>query len=177
MRPEDQRTPQPHYAVIPRTLIFLTRGTQVLLLRGAPDKRLWANQYNGIGGHMEPGESPLQCAQRELAEETGLEDVPLTLRGVIHVTLPTPPGVLLFVFTGTCQTGQESRASEEGTAVWVELADLPKLPLVEDLPVLLPRILDPNAPLQYGRYIVTDTGLQITFDEPTWPGGPHPPRA
>jgi len=44
------------YAIIPRTLIFITRegpsGLEVLLIKGAPTKRLWANRYNGVGGHV-----------------------------------------------------------------------------------------------------------------------------
>ena len=36
------------YTVIPRTLVFITRSDCVLLLRGSPQKRIWANQYNGI---------------------------------------------------------------------------------------------------------------------------------
>ena len=41
------------FTVIPRTLVFITRGDHVLLLRGSAQKRIWANKYNGIGGHIE----------------------------------------------------------------------------------------------------------------------------
>ena len=51
--------------LIPRTLIFLTCRDLVLLLKGAPHKRLWANRYNGIGGHIERGEDVLTAAQRD----------------------------------------------------------------------------------------------------------------
>ena len=44
------------YAVIPRTLVFITRADCVLLLRGSAQKRIWANKYNGIGGHIERDE-------------------------------------------------------------------------------------------------------------------------
>ena len=39
--------------LIPRVLIFLTRGESILLLKGATTKRLWADKYNGIGGHAD----------------------------------------------------------------------------------------------------------------------------
>ena len=63
------------YAAVPRTLTFLLRGDEVLLLRGAPGKGRWARRLNGIGGHVEPGESVLAGALREVREETGLDAV------------------------------------------------------------------------------------------------------
>ena len=57
--PKEQR-----YQFVPRVLVFLTCGDEVLLLKGAPTKRVWPNQYNGLGGHIERGESVLEAAQR-----------------------------------------------------------------------------------------------------------------
>jgi 8-oxo-dGTP diphosphatase len=161
MRPEDQRT-APRYTIVPRTLVFLTRGDQLLLLKGAPHKRLWADQYNGLGGHVERGETPLTAARREVREEAGLEVKELDLRAIIHVTLPEPPGVMLFVFLGEAPQG-EPRASEEGAPIWVKQNALEELPLVEDLPLLLPRILSPG-PRIFGDYRVTEDGLDIHFE-------------
>ena len=49
------------------TLLFVIRDGQVLLI----DKKrgLGAGKINGPGGHIEPGESPLECAIRETREE------------------------------------------------------------------------------------------------------------
>ena len=64
----DQGVSSDRYQLIPRTLIFLTRGESVLLLKGAPNKRIWANRYNGVGGHIERGEDAHTAARRELLE-------------------------------------------------------------------------------------------------------------
>jgi 8-oxo-dGTP diphosphatase len=162
MRPEDQRSATERYTVTARTLVFLTRGSKVLLLKGAQDKRLWADKYNGIGGHLEPAESPYASALRELHEETGLAVETLELRGIVHVTLPQPPGVVLFVFVGEAPCG-DTMASEEGTPEWVEISGIEGLPLVEDLPELLPRVLVEGS-MTFAHYTFDDDGLHIRFD-------------
>ena len=60
------------FSVVPRSLIFLFNDQdQVLLIKGSPEKHIWADKYNGLGGHIEPGEDILEGALRELAEESG----------------------------------------------------------------------------------------------------------
>lgn len=137
----DQGADKRRYSVIPRTLIFLTRDDKVLLLKGAPQKRLWANLYNGVGGHIEPGEDVLTAARRELCEETGLEPDDLRLRGIILVDTETNPGIGVFVLSGRCSRG-EPLPSREGLLEWVDGDDLYSYPLVEDLYTLLPRLLE-----------------------------------
>ncbi len=135
----EQGVSRARYTLVPRVLIFVRRGTRVLLLKGAPDKRLWAGKYNGLGGHVEPGEDLLSAARRELAEEAGLE-ADLRLCGTVIVDTGQTPGVGLFVFAGEW-TGGEPRPSAEGRLEWVETSAVSSLPCVEDLPVLLDAVL------------------------------------
>jgi 8-oxo-dGTP diphosphatase len=137
----DQGVSKDRYSVIPRTLIFLTRGDSVLLLKGSPTKRLWANQYNGVGGHIEPGEDVLTSARREFCEETGLEPDSLWLCGVVIVDTGQNPGIGIYVLRGECNTG-EPLLSKEGALEWISTKDLARIRMVEDLPVLLPHVLN-----------------------------------
>jgi 8-oxo-dGTP diphosphatase len=53
---------------------FLFEGDRVALVR--KKRPAWQkNRYNGIGGHVEPGESPLSAMVREFYEETGYRTV------------------------------------------------------------------------------------------------------
>jgi 8-oxo-dGTP diphosphatase len=127
------------YTVSPRVLIFIFNGEKVLLIKGAPNKRIWPGLFNGIGGHLEPDEVVSTCASRELEEETGLTGISLHLCGVIHVDTSVNPGVLLFVFKGNYKEGNLS-PSAEGDLHWVDTHHLDELELVQDLYELIPRV-------------------------------------
>ena len=169
-RPESSRR---RHRAIPRTLIFVTSHNpdngqrEVLLLKGAPAKRLWPNQYNGLGGHVEADEDVLSAARRELVEEAGLTPPTLTLCGVIHIHTGEDdegplPGVLVFVFHAESRQ-RAVRAAAEGVPEWIPVAALGGYPLVDDLPQILERVLT-GGPVFFGHYTPRPDGsLEYRF--------------
>jgi 8-oxo-dGTP diphosphatase len=160
----DQGFENDRFQVIPRSLIFIFDGDRVLLLRGAEDKKIWAGKYNGLGGHIEAGEDILESASRELTEESGITDMPLTLCGQVMIAIDETQGIALFIFKGV-YSGQAIKESAEGALEWVSLKDIQRIPVVEDLPELLDRVnrYQLGDPLILGKYFYEGDRLVMLF--------------
>jgi len=161
---EEQGVTPDRFSVIPRSLIFINRGHQILLLRGAPNKRLWANRLNGIGGHVERGEDVLSSARRELFEEAGLSEVDLWLCATAIIDAGQATGICIFMFRGEFPGG-EVHHSVEGKLEWIDLARLGDYPLVEDLQIILPVLMtmkQGDSPLAFHYSYDDQNHLQVS---------------
>lgn len=64
-----------------KTLVFPIYGSQVLL--GMKKVRFGAGKWNGFGGAVEEGETPLDGAIRELYEEAGIKPGKIDFKGIV----------------------------------------------------------------------------------------------
>lgn len=156
------------WLTIPRTLCFVLHGNAVLLMKRSAHKRVFPNQYNGVGGHIERNEDPLSGAKREILEETGLNVQEIVLRAVYNIDAGQATGIILFVFTAWSNTRECASDEREGTLHWIPRQEIENLDLVEDLPMILPRILamPPTAPPLFAHvsYDAEDR-IQMRFAE------------
>lgn len=168
MSTESQGVSNERYALIPRVLIFPVNETgQILLLEGARNKKIWAGYWNGLGGHVEQGESVLHAVKRELLEESGLTAEKLIFCGQVLVDTGQSKGIVFFVFKAK-QIQGELKASEEGKLAWHSLQAALKQNLVEDLYTLLPMVMRQRANGRpfWGHYYYDDEGqlvMSFTF--------------
>jgi len=130
------------WVTIPRTLCFVTNGDDVLLMKRAPHRRVFPNKYNGLGGHVERDEDPLEGAIREIKEETGLDVRDVRLRAIHNIDAGQVTGILLFVFTAISDKRDFSENEDEGTLHWIPRNAITEFDLVEDLLDVMPRVLD-----------------------------------
>lgn len=127
-------------------LAVLIRGGHVLLVqrKNPPDAGLWGFP----GGHVEPGETALDAAARELAEETGVIATPRAYLDNIDVILRDPDGGLRFHFllaAVVCDhvSGDPVAADDALAADWVAVQDVlaGRLPLSASVAQLLTKAL------------------------------------
>lgn len=138
---DGQRVQLDRYTLIPRTLCFLIHGENVLMLRLPHDAGAWEGQLNGIGGHIEQGEDPLNSARREIQEETHFEVTDLTLCGVVTVDTGSSPGIGLYVFMG--EIGDiDLLPSTAESLVWIPIHAIGEYPVIDDVPILLDKTLE-----------------------------------
>lgn len=127
------------------TLCYLERGEEVLLLhrtkkRSDPNEGKWI----GVGGKLEPKETPEDCMRREIAEETGLSVTSYAYRGVVDFFSNEWPPERMHLFTVTAWDGTQ-RECDEGDLRWVPKAEMESLPMWEGDRIFL-RLLRESAP-------------------------------
>jgi 8-oxo-dGTP diphosphatase len=154
------------WTTIPRTLCFIRNGDDILLMKRAAHKRIFPNQYNGLGGHIERDEDPLTGAKREILEESGLTVQNLSLKAIYNVDAGQDTGIILFVYLADSASREITVETEEGRLEWIPISKLENYDLVEDLPLILPRILEmENTTPPYSVHVSYDENdtIQMRF--------------
>lgn len=129
------------WLMIPRTLVFVFDAGRVLLMKRGSHRRVFPNKYNGLGGHVERGEHPSETARREVLEESGVRLREVRLRGIHHIDAGAQTGIVMYVFVAQAEDPTVTVTTDEGTLEWVPVGQVAELDVVEDLPLVLPRVL------------------------------------
>lgn len=129
------------------TLVYVVQGDKVLMIhRNQRLDDLHYDKYNGLGGKFEEGESPRECAIRELKEESGLDALELYLKGNILFPKFDRHGRdwLVFVYRVEKFVGELILKNHEGEMKWIEQKSLLDLNLWEGDKLFLPHVFEPG---------------------------------
>ena len=140
------------------TLCFLLHGNDVLMLhrRFPPNQGLW----NGVGGHIEPGETPREAIIREIAEETGYQVTEPRFAGLMTWDGFEISSGAIAIFTAEV-THRDFRTNHEGELAWRPRDWACTAPeVVSNIHVFLPRILS-DEPLQHFHFSYRD-GVRVS---------------
>ncbi|HAX72599.1 MAG TPA: 8-oxo-dGTP diphosphatase [Firmicutes bacterium] len=128
--------------MIKTTLCYVYRGSQVLMVyRNKKENDFHLGKWNGLGGKIEPGETPEQGVIREVYEESGIIIESPTLVG--ECLFPNFEGhgedeyVYIYVATTDVMTVSDCL---EGDLYWVEEKEILSLNLWESDQVFLPYV-------------------------------------
>jgi 8-oxo-dGTP diphosphatase len=110
----------------------------LMIFRNKKKNDYHEGKWNGLGGKFEPGESPEECAKREIFEESGLKVRSINLKGII--TFPMFDGKddwYVFLFTSDNFEGSLID-SPEGTLDWIPDNKLPEINLWDGDKIFIP---------------------------------------
>ena len=127
------------------TLCYVRQeGKTLMIHRVKKPGDMHRGKWNGLGGKLEPGETPEECAHREIREESGLEVEQLTLKGFL--TFPqfsAGEDWYAFVFTANGVLGTLIE-SPEGILAWINDERLLELELWEGDRYFIPWLDQPG---------------------------------
>lgn len=114
------------------TLCYLERDGKYLMLHRVKKKNDENREkWIGIGGKLEAGESPYDCARREIYEETGLTVDALQYRAFITFVSEEYGTEYMHLFSATDFHGEIKDTCDEGDLRWIDKKALYELTLWE----------------------------------------------
>lgn len=103
------------------TLCYIQKDGKTLMVKVLKEG-FNKGKWNGLGGKLDEGETPEDCAIREVREESGLEIKNPKLCGILHFpnNLSSGDDWKVYVFTIKEFTGELINDSAEGDLKWID---------------------------------------------------------
>lgn len=120
------------------TLLFVVEPERILLIE--KKRGLGAGKVNGPGGRMDPGETPLETALREVREELGVDAKGAREHGELSFQFRDGYSLHCHVFRADGCEG-EPRETDEAVPLWTPLDAIPWQRMWADDALWLPRLI------------------------------------
>jgi 8-oxo-dGTP diphosphatase len=116
----------------------VAEGGRILLIE--KKRGLGAGKINAPGGRLEPGETPIEAAVRELKEEIGVEATNVREHGELSFAFVDGYNLHCHVFRADTCVGQPIE-TDEANPFWVPLAEIPYPKMWADDATWLPHLI------------------------------------
>lgn len=115
------------------TLIYLEKDHKYLMmLRNRKENDPNADKWIGIGGRIEEGETPEECALREIYEETGISPQSVDFRGIVFFINTKYETEYMYLYTSSdFDSCSDLPDCDEGELYWVDIDEVTALNLWE----------------------------------------------
>ena len=128
------------------TLCYIEKdGAYLMLHRTKKENDENKDKWLGIGGKFEIGETPFDCARREISEETGLVAKKLSYRGLVTFVSDIFGTEYMHLFTCSSFDGNPKNDCNEGVLEWVKKELICELPIWEGDKIFF-KLLDKDVP-------------------------------
>ncbi len=126
--------------MIETSLIYIEKdGCYLMLHRVKKEQDVNRDKWIGVGGKRMPNESPLACALREAAEETGLTLIEPEYRGIVDFSCVGWPDERMHLFWADRFSGT-LKECDEGVLEWVPISKVHTLPQWEGDRIFLEKL-------------------------------------
>ena len=122
------------------TLMFVIKGDGILLIR--QKRGIGEGLWNGVGGHIEKGETPIMAAIREFKEEVKAEADDIRHTGILDFYIPEDDGfsMRVHVFVADTIIGA-AKETDEARPQWWDICDIPYGEMWPDDRIWMPHLL------------------------------------
>ncbi len=148
------------------TLVYLERDHKYLMMyRGSKPDDPNAGKWIGIGGKIEEGETPEECAIRETREETGIMLNSLSFRGIVFFINTKYETEYMYLYTSSDFESSELTGCDEGELDWIDIDEVGTLPIWEGDRIFLELLKSGSSPflltLRYDGDELLDHSLRM----------------
>lgn len=124
------------------TICYIEKDDKYLMLHRTKKQNDQSHdKWLGVGGKFEENESPDECIEREVKEETGLTLLSYALRGIMTFISDIWETEYMFIYTADKFEGELTECNE-GELVWVEKSKVPDLNLWEGDILFLKKLIE-----------------------------------
>ena len=160
--------------LIKTTLIYYEKDDSYLMLyRDKKKNDLNQGKWIGVGGHLEDGETPAQCAKREFKEETGLTLTKFSYRGYVDFLNDRYDPERMYLYVGKEAEG-ELIPCDEGELSFIKKEDIPSLNLWEGDRIFLPLLAKDEKVFHLSLYYHGDELIEAIG--PSYPAKKEPKK-